>query len=224
MSDVYSEAFFEAQQTGSAQSADVVVPLFLALFPVRSVVDVGCGVGGWLARFAAAGVEDHLGVDGAYVPRHLLRVDQSRFREADLTQSLTFGRRFEAAVCLEVAEHLPAAAGEVLVRTLTDAAPVILFSAAVPFQGGTDHLNEQWPSYWAERFAAQGFVAVDAIRPAIQWDRRVEFWYRQNTLVFCRPERVPPGLRPARNAYELDRVDMELYCYLKNTVDKLPKA
>lgn len=31
------------------------------------------------------------------------------------------------------------------------------------------HVNEQWQSFWAEKFAARGYVAVDAIRPEI-WD------------------------------------------------------
>jgi SAM-dependent methyltransferase len=217
--DIYSEGFYALQQDGSARSAEVVIPLFLHQFPVDSVLDVGCGVGGWLAGFQRRGVTDLLGIDGAHVPRDRLQIDPARFREADLAEPLELERGFDAALCLEVAEHLPAEAGDRLVALLAAAAPVVLFSAAIPFQGGFGHLNEQWPSYWAQRFAARGFLAFDPIRPAIQRDQRVDFWYRQNIVVFCRPDRAPPGLRPA-SPYDLDRVDLELYCFLKSSFDK----
>ena len=75
----------------------------------------------------------------------------SRFRKTvssqrDLAQPLQIDRRFDLALSLEVAEHLPPECGSEFVQTLTDLSSVILFSAAIPFQGGTDHLNEQWPS------------------------------------------------------------------------------
>ena len=219
MSQPYSDDFYRRQQAGSSRSAQRIVPLFLSLFPATSVVDIGCGVGGWLEVFAAHGVADHLGVDGDYVPLDMLRFAHDRFRQADLSKHLDLGRRFDAAVCLEVAEHLSPDAADGLVKTLTDAAPVVLFSAAIPRQGGIGHLNEQWPSFWAERFAARGYVALDPIRPEIRWDGTVEFWYRQNVVVFCRPERVPAGLRHA-TAYDLDRVDLELYLYLRAVLDE----
>jgi hypothetical protein len=53
--------------------------------------------------------------------------------------------RFDLALCLEVAEHLPAAAGDSLVRRLASVGARILFSAAIPGQGGRNHVNEKWP-------------------------------------------------------------------------------
>ena len=67
-------------------------------------------------------------------------------------------------------------------------ADMILFSAAVPGQGGTGHLNEQWLSYWARLFLAEGYLPVDGLRARIWWDERIEFWYRQNIVLFCRAE------------------------------------
>jgi SAM-dependent methyltransferase len=207
---VYDAAFYADQQDGSLSSADIVVPLVLSLFPVRSVVDIGCGIGGWLSAFHDHGVGDYLGFDGDYVPRDLLKIPASRFRPTDLQALHEVGRRFDLACCLEVAEHLPAACAEQLVHTLVQAAPVVLFSAAIPFQGGTDHINEQWQSYWRELFARHGYVAVDCIRPAVAGDRRVEPWYRQNTLVYCEPQRCPPGHQPVADV-DVDRVDPEMY-------------
>ena len=93
---------------------------------------------------------------------------------------------------------------------LVEAAPVVLFSAAIPHQGGVSHVNEQWQSYWWELFGAHGYVAVDCIRPRIFSDPRVEWWYRQNIVVYCEPGRVPAGYSPVANRYELDRIDAQL--------------
>ena len=65
-------------------------------------------------------------------------------------------------------------------------APTVVFSAAIPGQGGTQHVNEQWQSYWVELFEQQGFGVHDPLRPAIWDDESVDVWYRQNLLVFGR--------------------------------------
>jgi SAM-dependent methyltransferase len=203
----YSSEFYSIQQSGSVASADIVVPHVLSLFPVSSVVDVGCGVGGWLEIFDRHGIKDYLGVDGNYVPRNMLRIPKDRYLAADLRALPKLNRSFDLACSLEVAEHLPAECSQQFVAVLVSAAPVVLFSAAVPRQGGTSHLNEQWPSYWASLFARHGYVAVDCVRPAIYENERIEWWYRQNLLVFCRPDKCPENHKPVTTGYELNRVD-----------------
>lgn len=212
----YSEAFYDAQQQGSRHSAAVVVPLVLEAFPVRSVIDVGCGVGGWLAEFRRRGVEDVLGVDGDYVPRDALKIPVDRFEARDLRRYAGPERRFDLACSLEVAEHLPAEVADGFVAALVRAAPVVLFSAAVPGQGGTSHVNEQWQSYWFARFAAHGYACLDLVRPRVFEDDRVEWWYRQNALVFCEPQRHPESAAAISTAYELDRVHPALLAARSN--------
>jgi len=203
----YDESFYQGQQDGSVSSAQIVVPIVLSLFPCHSVVDFGCGVGGWLKEFERNGVADYLGVDGDYVARHLLKIPADRFRPIDLRNVSDLGRGFDLACSLEVAEHLPEDRAKSFVAALVKAAPVVLFSAAIPLQGGTEHVNEQWQSYWAKLFAEHGYIALDCIRPAIFGDRRVEWWYRQNILVFCLPVKCPPGCTPVAGPYDLNRVD-----------------
>lgn len=224
MSQAYSETFFAGQQTGSTGSAEIVVPLVLSLFPSRSVVDVGCGVGGWLKEFERHGVTDYLGVDGDYLPRHLLKIPADKFMPRDLTGLEDVGRRFDLACSLEVAEHLPEGCAERFVSALVKAAPVVLFSAAIPGQGGTDHINERWQSYWAGLFARHGYVGVDCIRPAIFHDAGVRWWYRQNLLVFCEPDRCPPHFAPVAGAYELDRVHPGLIATLAERMEAGPQS
>ena len=101
------------------------------------------------------------------------------------------GRQFELAVSLEVAEHLPAESAEGFVASLVRRVPVVMFSAAIPGQGGVDHVNEQWPDYWARLFAKHEFVPVDYVRPRIWNSDDVAHWYAQNTLVYARRDRRP---------------------------------
>src|SRR4029077_20979056 len=87
-------------------------------------------------------------------------------------------------VSLEVAEHLDEAVASEFVASLVTHGAAVLFSAAVPRQGGSGHVNEQWPSYWAARFAHHGYVPIDAVRPAVWTDDRVAYWYAQNMLLY----------------------------------------
>jgi SAM-dependent methyltransferase len=114
---------------------------------VRSVVDFGCGSGVWLAAWQRLVVDDVIGVDGEQA-RSSLKISAERFLAADLRKPIRLGRRFDLAQSLEVAEHLPPQSASVFVETLTTHAPLILFSAAVPGQGGEHHVNEQPPEYW----------------------------------------------------------------------------
>lgn len=140
--------------------------------------------------FAEHGVEDICGIDGDWVPSDMLWIDEERFIAADLTQPLELDRSFDLAISLEVAEHLPESAATTFVRSLCALAPVIAFSAAIPMQGGANHVNEQWPTYWAELFRAEGWLVIDAIRSEIWNNDRVAPWYRQNLLVFVNHDEI----------------------------------
>ncbi len=188
--NAYTETFFSDREAGSLSSARRIVPIVDALLAPRSVVDVGCGIGTWLAAFRERGIEDIAGIDGSYVPMSALRIPADAFRAHDLSRPLEIGRTFDLALCLEVAEHLPTDRAPSLVASLCELAPAILFSAAIPFQGGTHHVNEQWPEYWAALFEARGFAAIDCVRGLVWDDPSVDWWYAQNTILYVRAERI----------------------------------
>ncbi|HJZ71615.1 MAG TPA: methyltransferase domain-containing protein [Vicinamibacterales bacterium] len=166
-------------------SAREVVPLVVDLLHPRRVVDVGCGTGTWLAAFAERGATEVLGLDGEYVDRTLLDIPMDRFVPADLTQPVRQLGRYDLALCLEVAEHLPASRAAGLVNDLTNLAPVVLFSAAIPLQSGVNHINEQWPEYWASLFRNRGFVPIDCIRRTVWQNSKVAWFYAQNMLLYA---------------------------------------
>ncbi|HEX5431354.1 MAG TPA: class I SAM-dependent methyltransferase [Bryobacteraceae bacterium] len=180
----YDNAFFEAQSGASYFAATEVLPLVFAIIKPNSVLDIGCGVGTWLAAAREQGASDVLGVDGSWVSLRMLRIPPEQFLAHDLKKPLDLERRFDLAISLEVAEHLPESAAETCVDNLVRHAPVILFSAAVPGQGGTSHLNEQWPEYWADKFQKRDYVLIDCIRDRIWNHRRVPVCYRQNAFFY----------------------------------------
>jgi SAM-dependent methyltransferase len=172
--------------THNLTAPNEVVPLLVKMFKPRSVLDVGCGIGTWLKSFSASGVSDILGVDGDYVDQNLLfqyiRPDQ--FYSADLCNAFDLKRKFDLVVSLEVAEHLPETSAKTFVESLTNHGDTIIFSAAIPWQGGQNHLNEQWKQYWIDLFRENNYDPYDLIRPLIWKNEKVEWWYKQNILVF----------------------------------------
>ncbi|WP_246276802.1 glycosyltransferase [Microcoleus asticus] len=187
----YTRDFYQLIGEGTRASAKEIIPLLLDLLqPIlpKSVLDVGCGTGSWLAAFHKLGIADCLGIDGDYVDRTLLQIPLNQFQSADLKQPLQINRTFDLVISLEVAEHLPATCAENFVDSLTQLAPVILFSAAIPFQGGVEHVNEQWPQYWVYYFQKNGYAVIDGLRKKIWNNDKVEPWYAQNILIFVKQE------------------------------------
>jgi cyclopropane fatty-acyl-phospholipid synthase-like methyltransferase len=183
---IYTDEFYGARQKSARRSAREIVPLVLNLMKPQSVIDVGCGVGTWLSVFKEYGVENFLGVDGDWLDKRMLEIPEERFLSFDLNQPFYVDKTFDLVVSLEVAEHLLPDSAETFIDSLTQLAPVILFSAAIPHQGGTSHVNERWPDYWTKHFGDRGYAVVDCIREKV-WDNdNVDWWYAQNTLVYAK--------------------------------------
>ncbi|MBR1646203.1 MAG: methyltransferase domain-containing protein [Selenomonadaceae bacterium] len=181
----YDEKFYRAQKNPSFKSAIEILPLVAEFVHPRSVVDVGCGVGTWLAVWQKHGTEIY-GVDGDYVDRSQLFIDEKFFHPADLENRLKLKRRFDLAMSLEVAEHLSPERADSFVEDLTRLSDLILFSAAIPAQGGTNHVNEQWPSYWAQKFLQFGYIGIDCLRPKIWTNDAIEISRRQNIFIYAK--------------------------------------
>jgi SAM-dependent methyltransferase len=186
----YDSAFYAAYADQSRASASAVLTIVNQVLAPRSVVDVGCGIGTWLSIWMDLGVQNFLGIDGRYVRAQDLLIPQSKFQAMDLTSpDNTMNLQFDLVESLEVAEHLPKSAADGFVSFLCSLGPVVLFSAAIPYQGGVGHVNEQWPEYWAELFRQKGYEPVDAIRPLLWNNPGVAHYYAQNALIFVRSDR-----------------------------------
>ena len=188
---LYRERFYRRRHQQTLRSAESVFgTLFPKLPPVKSMLDVGCGVGTWLSAAKNMGCERVLGLDGPWVPKEMLRIPETSFRTTDLDAADALEEpAFDLAMSLEVAEHVQPENAARFVSLLTSASNVVLFGAAIPGQGGVGHINEQWPAYWAKLFADQGYRCLDVVRPAI-WQSDIAYWYKQNTLLFVRESSI----------------------------------
>jgi trans-aconitate methyltransferase len=184
LTELYGKSFFDSFERSTFQSAEAIVPLVMQLLSPRSVVDVGCGRGIWLRVFQDHGVPRVHGLDGDHATADNLFIPRGSFTAVDLSKPISIGERYDLAVCLEVIEHLPDAVAARLIQELTTAASCIMFSAAIPGQGGQHHINEQWPEHWHEMFSANGFKPFDCFRPHLFGERRVCSWYRQNLVLY----------------------------------------
>ncbi len=135
-------------------------------------------------QFLELGIKGILSIDGDHIDKSKLLIPKECFLAANLEKPLKINKRFDLAISLEVAEHLSPTSAETFITTLTQLAPVVVFSAAIPFQGGVRHINEQWPDYWVNLFRKRNFVPIDYIRWQIWNLSDVNFWYRQNILLF----------------------------------------
>jgi hypothetical protein len=175
---------------------DGLAGLIVSTFAPRRLVDVGCGDGKLLAALRRVAPSVHaVGYDSARPA-----LDAARRRGADVRREdlVTCCRRpgeaiaadlrgSDVAVSLETAEHLPPWSARGFVALLSTA-PVVVFSAAQPLQGGTMHLNEQSLDYWAARFAERGHARDprDAALRAAVAALDLPWWYGRNLQVFTR--------------------------------------
>jgi SAM-dependent methyltransferase len=209
----YTSDFYAGTVHGALESARIILALLFEIYRPQSVLDVGCGQGAWLAAAEELGCARLVGIDGHWVqPRAMLSAN-IEFIAADLERTLPLQRHFDLCISLEVAEHLSADRAHSFVQDLCAASDLVLFSAAISLQGGTNHTNEQWQSFWAELFARSGYNCYDFFRPVLWRDGRVESWYRQNALLYVKaPHPIAEPLKAAAlGRGPLDIVHPEIY-------------
>jgi SAM-dependent methyltransferase len=171
--------------THNRQSPSEIVGIINTTLNPASVVDVGCGTGNFLYQFKKSGVKKVLGIDGSWVDKKVLaeNLGTDEFREMDLEKAIEINEKFDLALCLEVAEHIDEKGADRLIQSLVNLSDVIVFSAAIPFQGGQNHINEQWTGYWVEKFKTHGYVSYDGLRPIFWSNDKIQWWYRQNIFI-----------------------------------------
>jgi len=136
------------------QQAEELGKLLLRRYSPGSVIDLGCGPGIYLLPFKRVGCRV-LGVDACPDAGGVL--GEGEFMVADLTRPFHPPFRADLALCLEVGEHVPFGASQILVENCARCAQRIIWSAARPGQKGMDHQNCQWLDFWIRLFELVGF-------------------------------------------------------------------
>lgn len=164
-------------------------------FKPKSIIDVGCGTGALLDALRKRGCEV-CGLEYSEAALRLCRAQHLPVMKFNLERDLfTDQRVFDVVISTEVAEHLPARVADRYIRLLARLSSVIVFTAAPPGQGGrvgTDHVNEQPPSYWIAKFHQRGFKHHDALSRT--WREKwkaagdVALCYYQNLMIFMKTQ------------------------------------
>lgn len=152
----YNTDYYAIIRSKYAEFAKEFVPVLYAYYKPSSVIDIGCGIGLYLAEFHRIGIKIK-GIDASLDAQKNSAIDESFFELADLSKPIVATDQYDMCICSEVAEHLSPDAADILVRSLCDFSSLIIFSAAHPRQKGTGHVNEQPQEYWIKKFADHGY-------------------------------------------------------------------
>lgn len=185
--EIYNTQYYVDMERAAGQAADAMAESIVSEFHPTRVMDIGCGTGALLEAIGSHGVSvkgfEYSDAGLEFCWRRNL--DVVKF---DLVADLPApDERCDVVVSTEVAEHLPASAADRYVALLCSLAPVIVFTAARPGQGGRDHINEQPHEYWIEKFAGLGFEFQR--ERSLEWrrawkSREIPYWYHQNLMIF----------------------------------------
>lgn len=176
----------------NTKSAVEIIPAIIDMLDPQSVVDVGCGIGTWLKIFEKNGISNILGIESQNLDKDSLLIEKDKVRLYNLEEPLSIDQKFDLAMCLEVAEHIEEKYCDTLIKSLIDLSDTILFSAAIPYQGGQNHVNLQWPEYWEMKFKNHNYYFYDVLRRRFWNNQNVEWWYRQNMFLIIKGGRIHP--------------------------------
>ena len=189
--DIYSPKYYQTLvEPYARKSVPQMAKSIVETFHPQSVIDIGCGSGALLVGLRKLGVRRLLGLDAAEAGLDIARARGLDTRKFDIvTDKLLYSACYDIAISMETAEHLPKKAADRYVELLCSLAPVVIFTAAHPGQGGIGHLNEQPPEYWTELFKVHGFQPSHETAAAWQpvWrSAGVADFYTNNLMIFHR--------------------------------------
>lgn len=208
----YTESYYETIVEDAIRSRDAVFEI-LGIDRNESIADAGGGCGQW-----GVGLKNYTCIDYR-VPLDKLMIDPEQYIDHDLRIPLNLGKKFDVVLCLEVAEHIEEAYADTVVENVCNLVKddgLIIFSAAIPYQGGNNHCNEQWQTYWAKKFQDLGYCGnsmnrADDIRAwDIRANKNISLWYRQNIVIY----RKIPGTHWVSD-YVLPEYFIEIVKHLK---------
>lgn len=203
-SNLYNNAFYDEAMRRSTSAAFEIMPVVIKYLAPKSIVDFGCGRGIFLAE--AQKVDDSIeicAIDGEYVDRKKLLIDEEKFDARNLEKKITLLKKYDLAMSFEVGEHISQENVNVFIENIVNSSDIVLFSAAIPGQGGIGHINEQWPSYWTSLFLKYGYKVSDCFRKLFWDNEKIPYWRRQNILLFVKETKYDEVMRVFNEARDV---------------------
>jgi len=185
----YDDVFFGDAYDTSYRSALEMLGALNDTISYQTVIDIGAGVGAW-SRAAIELNKTVLSIDGNWVQEIPGKFELLKYSFQNLNEPINTDSIYDLAICVEVAEHLLPVRSEDLISDLCGLAPVVMFGAALPRQGGAGHINCRPHSFWINLFTENNYKAIDFFRPEFWYDGKVGPWYSQNTYLFVKNERA----------------------------------
>lgn len=181
---IYTDEFYNRHAAKSYHSAITILGYLLKYLEINSVLDFGCGLGTWCKAATELGITNAYGIDLHKYHEKNMYISESNYHSLDLRKKVKLNYDIDLAISVEVAEHIENKHCQTFLNNICLHSKVVLFSAAVPFQGGRNHINEQPLSYWVNKFNQKGYLLMDYIREQIWNDQSIDIWYRNNCVLF----------------------------------------
>ncbi len=120
----------------------------------KAVVDIGCGHGLYTKEINAAGIY----CDGFDGNPNTPKLTDGQCLVTDFSIPQKFPLKYDYALCLEVAEHIPPEYESVFIKNLIECGNEgIILSWAIPGQGGHGHFNERDNKYVIDLITNKGY-------------------------------------------------------------------
>lgn len=191
--------FYGSEAKSYISAKEVVGELNKLLPKINSLIDLGCGMAAFAKIFQENGVKeitliDHPSLD---VSNCLIK-DNFQFIPCDLDNYLPLQLKADLVICTEVLEHINLKRSIEILDYIVSCTDIVIFSAAIPKQGGTGHINEQHHKFWIDKFKERGFEYTDSFKAHIIKNKKIHFYLRQNLFIFFRNQAQHSPLKNAK--------------------------
>jgi len=195
---MYNNAFHKSIEECELEPAKNLAQYITTFIKPAAFLDFGCSTGLYLREIKAR---------MPTIPSHgfefstdaVSRALCADVHQTDLTYPLVSPiSRTEntLGICLEVLEHIDDANWRSVLTNLISNCDILLFSAALPGQGGTGHINCRPRIDWIRRFHMLGWVLdIDATEHLLTEIRKGPHmgWFAQNAMIFVPSTNTTPS-------------------------------
>lgn len=158
--------------------------------PCKKIIDFGCSSGLYMRELQHV---DCIGFEFSdEAVNHALC---GNVVQRDLTQPLDVEKKDDTlGICLEVLEHIDDSVWRPVLENITRLCDRVIFSAALPGQGGVGHINCRPKIDWIRRFHALGWVVdLDHTKHLIRYMENGYHmgWLVNNVMVLLPGQSIP---------------------------------